>query len=273
MIPSSFLRFAVQKYPFRKGSNRLREYARRQVAGVHLCKDAFGNRMLLDLDNLVDSILYFDGAYERESIELVVKWSKKNGCKTFIDVGANIGCFALGVASDPQIETILAFEPDPHNRAQFMANVWLNHHARRVTIYGQALSSEPGKATLAMPRRAPRRPGDPPNNTMLSSLSAREDLADSVEVELVRFDDLVSPRGEAIAIKVDVEGHEFEVLSGMTKCLAENNCLVIAEIWHHNAEGFRKVDSVMNPLGYHRRTDIPLGDNRVYTREAVGTAI
>jgi len=260
------LRTMVRSYPFRKGRGRIVDFARRHATGTTMCRDVFGNQLLVDLDNLIDNILYLEGEYERESIEFVLDWSGKNHCNRFVDVGANIGCFSLGVASDPKMQTIYAFEPDPHNRAQLLANLWLNNRVAQIRVFDQALSSAPGTAKLMMASRNRRQKGQPPGNSMLSSLEIRDDLSESVEVPLCRFDDLCNITGEPIAIKVDVEGHEFPVLSGMTRTLRENNCLLIVEIWHNNTEGFARIEGLLSPLGYHRHTDVNLGDNRVFMR-------
>ena len=49
-------------------------------------------------------------------------------------------------------------------------------------------------------------------------------------------------------VKIDVEGHELNVIQGSKEFLKNNFCLIQVEISHENS--LREFDIVMNRLGY-----------------------
>jgi FkbM family methyltransferase len=115
---------------------------------------------------------------------------------------------------------VIAFEPQPRI-AQWLRRIVRND--ARITIRSEAVGREPGTARLAISRRTPT----------VSTLSARwqERMAeshpgfggvrwdDSVEVPVVTLDALIESYGTPDFCKIDVEGHEPEVLAGLSRPL------------------------------------------------------
>ena len=76
MDMNNILRFLYRLYPFPKGRNRLRSFAMRHIGGVTLGADQFGNRLLLNLDSLMDCLLYLDGANEAPAMHELNRWAQ-----------------------------------------------------------------------------------------------------------------------------------------------------------------------------------------------------
>ncbi len=134
------------------------------------------------------------------------------------DIGAHLGDRSVAFAALGA--RVVAFEPQP-----FVAG-WLRRVVRdhpRIEIRPEAVGREPGTARLAVSRRYPT----------VSTLSARwqERVSEanpgfrgvrwdrSVEVVVVTLDELIERYGTPRFCKIDVEGHEPEVLAGLTRPL------------------------------------------------------
>ncbi len=135
---------------------------------------------------------------------------------TFLDVGANIGLMTLYALLSGRFDRAIAIEPDPWNRSILEQNLAINDFDKRVTVFAGAASSSPGTLELNRDRK----------NLGAHSLERGFVMSPgSVEtVRVERLDDIVTGAGHSARdisfVKIDVEGHEFEVLAGMTDVLA-----------------------------------------------------
>lgn len=127
----------------------------------------------------------------------------------FVDVGANCGIFTL-MACNAGIQTI-AFEPNLENCNFLLFN--LHHNGfKNVEVFPIALSKAPGVLPLFGGGEG-------------ASLEANWGGMASTYSRMVAvntLNNLVSPRfsHERLLVKIDVEGHEFDVLTGAGDLLA-----------------------------------------------------
>lgn len=270
---SSAIRFLYRVYPFRKGKNRLRSFAMRHIHGVQIGRDQFGNRMLLNLDSLMDCMVYLDGTNELPAMMELQGWVDSCPCDTFIDIGANIGCFSLFFTRHPKIQKIYAFEPDPSNHAQLVSNIWLNNQQRKVRTFEMALSGESGVAVLFRPQNRQSDEFSKFNmgTSGLDRYPRRHDQSEKVEVAKRKLDDVLELSGATIAIKIDVEGHELSVLMGMKEVLKKNNCGLMMEVWSQNQENATAVSDLLGGLGYIRSDSEFEPDTHLYTKRSSPT--
>ncbi len=261
---NGLLRFAVRNYRFRKGRWRVINFARRFLRGVVLSKTDYGSRMLLDLDNCLDGDIYL-GLYERQALAQLLAYSKAKQCHSFIDIGANIGLFSISFARQSHIERVHAFEPDPHNYAQCMANLFLSGYQHKVSVRAAGLSDHDGTANLYLARQYFACDFGKRNNgtTSLVFSEGRHSERDTVEVRIHRLDDLLPNVGETLTVKINVEGHELAVLRGMGEILRRNDCVLQVETWAGKCE---PLDTFLGPLGY-RQSRAPIEDNYFYLKE------
>lgn len=135
---------------------------------------------------------------------------------TVIDVGANIGLWAMGAAR--RVGTrgrLYAFEPDPSNFTRLVRNLKLNnleyvHHNQL------ALSDQDGPVLFFVARNG---------NSGMGGLSAREGVDQAISVECTTLERYCQRYGvERIDfIKLDIEGSEQSVLQGAIPFLAAPN--------------------------------------------------
>lgn len=145
----------------------------------------------------------------------------------FIDIGANIGSFSVLAASVEGVKTI-AFEPVPDTFQRLARNIAFNQLAERIDVRQQGVSDAPGvlqfttsldSMNYVVPDRAPG-------------------SDDTVAVDVVRLDDVVSPNGPGkMAFKIDVEGFEMSVLNGGAGLFASDAALCV--IMETNGSGHR----------------------------------
>jgi len=170
--------------------------------------DVWGHRMRgASLDRLLYLGLHRSGWMGKNEGQLL-RTLVRPGMRT-VDVGANVGLYSLFLAHLAGKEgSVLSFEPEPNLFATLVANCARNA-AHNVTPFQRALGRENRRTSF---QRSAFNSGD--NRT-----GPRAGTHEPLEVELVRFDDL-QPRSALDFIKIDVQGHELDVLCGMEDAIA-----------------------------------------------------
>lgn len=183
-----------------------------------------GVRLRLDLrESLQRDILF--GLLERRELALLRTALQRGG--DFVDVGAHIGIYTItGARELGERGRVLAFEPNPKARTQLEENLVLNG-CNGVLVSPCAVSYEPGQALLHVPAT--------PDPSFSSLEPGRFAEGEPVPVEVTTVDREtarlgISPR----CVKIDVEGHELQVLTGMIGTL-EHRPVVLCEVGEESA--------------------------------------
>lgn len=125
------------------------------------------------------------------------------GSMNYVDVGANIGAYALLAAQMGC--NVIAFEPDPRNREALERNIATNAFSN-VDVRSAAVGAAPAELVLHL------RDDDPTQTSAATDCASTQSLTVPVE----RLDDLTL---RVDVVKVDVEGWEGQVLAGGTRVL------------------------------------------------------
>jgi FkbM family methyltransferase len=170
---------------------------------------------------------------------------------TFIDVGANVGYFAL-VAAERVGEggRVAAVEASPRIHERLAAAIDANGLRSRVRAALCAAAGERGTLTVY---------AGPAHNVGLTTTVASRGLEREAQVEAAPLDEILEDDEIAGArlVKIDVEGGEPEVLAGMGAFLdrARDDVEILVELsplWWADAE--RPPEEVLAPLrerGFH----------------------
>ena len=156
-------------------------------------------------------------------------------CSALVDVGANVGVYSVHVGGLGCIQHVHAFEPSPAAFDLLKANVGLQPHADKIHCYAIAASDRAGEAHFKI----------------VSPLAGNNQVTDadgSIDVPCLPIDELLPIKGERIAVKVDVEGHEQQVLAGMRTLLRSNECYLQVECL--GGEQRVCVERILHELGY-----------------------
>lgn len=149
--------------------------------------------------------------------------------RDFIDVGANIGYFTCLIASRIGVSgggRVFAIEPNPRALELLKRNVSINWSMAPIEIVECAAARQSGDIAFYAPRRLIA------NASMYASAQAGgDDDVDEVRVEAARLDDLILDKDRVGLMKVDVEGGEFDALSGAEQLLRANRDIDIVMEW------------------------------------------
>lgn len=129
---------------------------------------------------------------------------------TAIDCGANVGDFTLPMAASGA--WIHAFEPDP---VAFEKLKERTAGLENVTLYNKAVSNQTGRARLFLHENRDEDPLKASTGSSLVATKTNVSTENYVDVEVIRFSDFVASLGDIKILKMDIEGHEIEVLNDM----------------------------------------------------------
>lgn len=152
----------------------------------------------------------------------------------FVDVGANVGSYAIWAAELGA--DVIAVEPAEDTFALLQENIALNGYT--VDAINVAVGASCGTARFTSGRDC------------INHL----DPGGSVETRLETVDSLIGDRTVA-GMKVDVEGFEIEVLRGCSRALAENRIRLIQIEWNSASQAAvgtdrRPVADLLSKHGY-----------------------
>lgn len=179
-----------------------------------LCRVLGRFKMFADArDRTLSPYLILDGGWELFVTEAVV--SQLRPGMTVFDAGANLGYFTLLMAElvGPS-GRVHAVEPNPRLAALLRRTVTLNVFDDRVTIHPHPLGAASGREVVL------RVPDGRPMNGHVVPGSGTEAL-------VTRTVDEILGDGPLDAIKIDVEGAEWELWQGMEKVLARGRPLLV----------------------------------------------
>lgn len=136
---------------------------------------------------------------------------------TFIDVGANVGCYALPIARSARL--VVAIEAQPSIAELLELNVG-NSGLENISIIHAAAGAESGEIDFPAPDLAAV--GN------FGAVGIGRTKGPTQRVRMIRLDD-VAPADTRV-VKIDVEGYEAHVLNGSHRLLAETRPLWIVEV-------------------------------------------
>ena len=164
----------------------------------------------------ISDCIAFTGLYERAFTKRLAKAARRGGL--LIDVGANLGYFSLlWLASNPANECI-AFEASPRIVPILRRNIAQNGFEARIRVIPLAAGHKPGRVPFEL---------GPAEQSGWGGLLL-EKTGESIEVDVVRIDDVVPSDRPIALLKVDTEGADTWALMGAERLL---KCGAVQEVW------------------------------------------
>ncbi len=162
---------------------------------------------------------------------------------TVVDVGANYGMYLARLVG--MADRCVAFEPIPG-----LASMLRRGFGRRVDVHAVALSAERGSdVVLRLPRL----------RTGYATIETNNDLSSLASTPSRGLDEIVVPRetldnyalDDVRFMKIDVEGHEEQVLAGAEQTLAQHRPNLLIEVEdRHNAGCVERIMDRLTRLDY-----------------------
>lgn len=216
------LRILYKPEYFYRPNNLLRKvfsFLRPKSVG-NLTVEILGQKIVVDPQETIGRALVDYGLYDLALTETIWRLTKTGD--RVVDIGANIGYFSLVMGYRVgSYGMVHCFEPHPG-----LQKKWQQHLRKReqCVLHPLALSSQEGQMDLYIPM-------DFNKNEGIASLEKTEN-SKVVQVPVRTLDRVVLDKKIQL-IKIDVEGHELQVLKGAEKVLAVTE-YVVFEDFHHS---------------------------------------
>ena len=205
-------------------------------------------RMILDVEDIrsVPFTVIAEGPYEQFQAKILVTLGKS--AESFFDIGANMGYYSLALASINPALQVKSFEPQPEIYSKFITNVSLNQLEPQIKIYNYGLGSKEDKLKMYIPAFTGSGGGS------FADLHTEEGAAEEVLVPVQSLDKLVPPNSNIDLMKIDVEGFEYEVITGGLELIRSVKPTIIIELLRKWMKPFGRqpqdVINLLEPLGY-----------------------
>jgi FkbM family methyltransferase len=209
-------------------------------------RDPLFQGIVVPVDDLIGHYLMATGRFEATQFDALRSllarpdWRERAKHGRFIDVGANIGLYS--VAFSDAFASTLAVEANPQTFLILQANLALRGKGK-VTPVCVGASSTAGSTHIHIPL-----------DGNLGQASLESDLVASTKslpISVKPLDQIVceNPGPNVALLKIDVEGHEEEVLRGAAETLKSDKPLVLFEaLQSKDAAACAKL---LQEFGYH----------------------
>jgi len=211
--------------PLRKSAYR--KFCRHNKGKSTVTQTKKGFLIATTIGDSVDNLIYVHGLYEPETTHVISTLSPY--CECFIDVGCNIGYFSCLYCSKNPHGKLFAIDPNPLMIQRTEQNLKLNDF-KNYHMLNYGIASENGKLRLNMLRfrhslssfaYIPNRGGGGP--------------VDGIDVETRPLRDIISAENIRNALlKVDTEGFEYQVFSGLSEETVERIKYIVFELSSSN---------------------------------------
>lgn len=213
--------------------------------GVFTVKTGKYSFRMLHLGSTFENDIFWQGvkgAWEYQSILVWERMALKSD--VIMDVGANSGFYSLVSKAVNPSSTVYAFEPLSRNAEILKANINLNGFNTIVKEF--ALSDKSGEQIIYDIPEIPNNRQASISNVKVDGKNARGTM-----IKTKRLDDfIIENQIESLdLIKIDVEEHEVEVLSGFKENINKFKPAILIEVLN-NEIGLR-IYNILSEFGYN----------------------
>lgn len=189
----------------------------------------------------IASRLYWKGinGFEGDTLQLFIKLLRF--ADTVLDIGANVGIYALIAATDDPSRKVYAFEPVPRTVKCLKRNIELNK-ANNLQVDCSAITNYDGEITLYLP------PSGIPRAA--STAKGFKESNEEISVRALTIDSFVAMNNisKVDLIKIDTETTEHLVLEGAKNTLKRDEPIIICEVLKGQTE--KLLHSVLDSTNY-----------------------
>jgi FkbM family methyltransferase len=193
--------------------------------------------------------------YEPIQPYVFLELAKEIDANIFIDIGANIGAYSIFLSSLDKISKIYAFEADPQTFEELKRNVQLNDHLNKIEIFNTAISDCEKELRFGIVGEY-----SGANSIIGTSIHSAEKFVKEMLVNCVPLDNIVTEKSRRVCVKVDVEGHEKEAITGACNVLRGNEAVI-------QLENYDRDDSSLRLLleSYNYKEILSIGPDMYFT--------
>jgi FkbM family methyltransferase len=190
--------------------------------------------LLIEIRDPIEREMFFNLSYEEEQITTLLEFSKKVEQDYFLDIGSNCGYYALFIAKTFPNTPVLAFEPIRKTYDKLIKNIHLNNLGQQIQTFNFGLSDANNEVEMrALVKKGFIQSGGFTVHDKNRMLKKNEIL---LKTNLKIGDEIIKYTNKKLLIKIDVEGHEINVLKGLKDLIKNNKIYMQIEIFHENRE-------------------------------------
>lgn len=191
----------------------------------------------LPFNDCIGARIIKDGVWEKKQIEFLTNLCKKNNIRYFFDIGSYFGYYSVWLGKNINLTSAWAFEANPDSHKKLVEHVKINNLDSTIKTLNIGLSENNTKAKFLVMDKT-----NPGSSRILETNGNTRSHAiqKSTNINLQRFDDLAPAVDGAIAMKIDVEGHELSVLKGAENFLQNHKVILQIEIFENNKDAVFK---------------------------------
>lgn len=206
------------------------------------------------------------GVWEGDQVRQLTQLAENFRGRTnvaFLDLGSYWGYYTFMMWKTGVFNRIYAFDADVCNFAQLQANIFLNKLEGVVHARNAAVSDSNGILTLQSSRS--HSDGNRGAARVLTAGEA-QGIPHTRQIEAIAIDDVLELSGGHLVIKMDVEAHEAEALTGLRRTIKSNQVFLQVEIYQEQSAkvmpvirelGLRQVASIYPDFFF---TNVPIGE-------------
>ncbi len=187
--------------------------------------------------------VWLEESYDPNHFGIPFDW---NGCRTVVDVGANIGTFTLYAAHRSPQARIVSVEPEPSNVSMLKRNVEANRLQGRVSVVEAGIAEREGAMTFHVAHK----------NSGGHSLYAYTANSHPITVRTVTLRRVLEEQGtdRCDYLKLDCEGGEYEGLYSLTPEQLRNITFMAIEYHYFSEDPRHTPDALRRFLVQHGLT-------------------
>lgn len=196
---------------------------------------AYGKFKCFSNDFTICGNIRIFGAWEQHISDLLLKYYVPD--TNFLDIGSNYGCHSLAIAKKIKKESekgkVYSFEIQPRIYELFLDNIKSNNLSDVIypNLIGLSNKNEVIQINVPENYKQFQNYGGLGIKEMSEQTSGK-----TIDTTLAKLDDLNIDN--ISLIKLDVEGHELEVLEGSLNTLEYNKPVIVIEIWKKHKDKY-----------------------------------
>jgi FkbM family methyltransferase len=168
----------------------------------------------------------FTARYEPVQPFLFCAFASALEVEVIFDIGANIGQYSIFASQIPTAKEIHAYEAEEAAFSELVQNINLNGLQFMVKPHCIAVSSQNGEVDFAVAKPMAG------NNAIAATSIHRTAIYQEIrKMPCVALDATHDISTRKLCFKIDVEGHESDVIKGAGRLLEKNTCIAQVEVY------------------------------------------
>ena len=169
--------------------------------------------------------------YEPIQIHILRSLARRCSDVVFLDIGANIGAYSVVISAEQNVTECHAFEPVPTLFAELRENILRNGLDEKIHAHEIVLSDDDGYVEFLLRSKYG---GD--SGVLHTHLYSHLPFRSVERLRRRALDAVLAISGRCIIAKIDVEGHEMQVLKGSEGTLRRNKGYLQVEVLNEQRE-------------------------------------